>query len=143
MRAYQVGTNNGSVVGSKITDNTVNASRVAGSLHEHAAVQSGQRMADLRRQRRATNNQRFNDASMNSGKSPTGAYTVDTGAGPWTAVAGTSGGVAVVAWYDTDANSLKYAYNAGASVSGAGAFVGTLTLDTFCGGDFVDIVVDA
>jgi hypothetical protein len=58
-------------------------------------------------------------------------------------VAGTSTNVAVVAWYDTDTNSLKYAYNAGANVSGAGAFVGTLTLDTYCGGDFVDIAVDA
>ncbi|MCX7030357.1 MAG: hypothetical protein NTU62_09590, partial [Spirochaetes bacterium] len=34
-------------------------------------------------------------------------------------------------------------YNTAADVAGNGTFTGTTTLDTYCGGDFVDIAVDA
>lgn len=142
VRAYKVGTNNSSVAGSKITDNTVNGAAspdLYTNMPQYRADGGWPTYADAS----GTNNQRFNDSSMNSGKSPTGAYTIDTGAGPWTAVGGTSAGVALVAWYDTDANALKYAYNTAADVSGGGSFGGTRILDTYCGGDFVDIAVDS
>jgi len=137
VRAFDVGTNSGSVgSANKVTDTATN-------LYTDIAQQNqgGTWPAYTDNQ---TNNRRFGGGGTNAGISPPNAYVVDAaGAGPWTAVASTSGNVALVVWYDTDTNTLKYAYNAAADVAGAGTFVGTQLLDTFCGGDFVDIAVDA
>jgi len=141
VRAFNVGTDNvqvGVPTTQKITDNATNIVYTDIAQVNQNGTWPVYTNTDA-------NNLRFNKGTgTNSGQSPAGAYTVDaSGAGPWTAVAGTSGNVAVVVWYDTDTNALKFAYNAAANVSGAGAFVGTQTLDTYCGGDFVDMVVDA
>jgi hypothetical protein len=137
VRAFNVGTNSGSVGSTNKINNP--GTNVYTNIAQQNQSGGWPTYLDS-----ANDNGRFNTGSpgSNAGSSPPNAYTVDTGAGPWTAVAGTSGNVAVVAWYDTDTNSLKFAYNAAANVSGAGAFVGTQVLDTYCGGDFVDMVVD-
>jgi hypothetical protein len=139
VRAFDVGTDSG-LVGSanKVTDTATNLYTDIAQQNQNGTWPA---YTDV-----DTNNRRFLylGPGSNAGISPPNAYIVDAaGAGPWTAVASTSGNVALVVWYDTDTNALKYAYNASADVAGAGAFGGTQTLDTYCGGDFVDIAVDA
>jgi hypothetical protein len=144
VRAFNVGTNAASVgaPANKITDNTTNGAaspnlytnivqyRETGGLPTYADAYD------------AANNRRFGN-NNNSGQSPAGAYVVATGAGPWTAVAATSGGVALLVWYDTATNQLKYSYNTAPSVTAGGSWAAAQTLDSFCGGDFVDMAVDS
>ena len=134
-RAFNVGTDSGSVGSTNaITNNGTNI--VYTNIDQRNQNNTWPAYTD-----NGTNNRRFGSGSM-AGASPPNSYTIATGAGPWTAVAA-SGGVALVVWYDTAANQLKYAYNASADVAGSGTFGGTKTLDSFCGGDFVDMVVDS
>jgi len=136
VRAFNVGTNSGSVGSTnKVTDTATNLYTNIAQQNQNGTWPA---YTDVQ-----TNNRRFGGGGTNAGISPSNAYVVATGAGPWTAVAATSGGTALVVWYDTATNALKYAYNTTPSVSGAGSFIGTTTLDTFCGGDFVDMVVDS
>ncbi len=137
VRSFKVGTTSGSVgSANKITDTATNIYTNIAQVNQNLTWPA---YTDV-----ATNNRRFGGGGTNAGRSPVpAAYTVATGAGPWTAVAATSGGVALVAWYDTATNELKYAYNASADVAGSGSFGGTKVLDSFCGGDFVDMAVDA
>jgi hypothetical protein len=134
-RSFKVGTNQGSVGSSnKITDTATSVYTDIGQYNESGGWPTYTNNAG--------SNTRFG-SNNNSGKSPGGAYTIATGAGPWTAVAATSGGVALVVWYDTATNQLEYAYNTTPGVAGGGSFTGTRVLDSFCGGDFVDMAVDS
>jgi hypothetical protein len=143
-RAYKVGNDNGQVVGNAIFSGGsvlyTNIGQYAGSGAFPLYNGSGSTGSTTT----ATNSRFYNNLASNpAGRSPDGAYTLATGAGPWTAAAATSGGVMLVVWYDTGANQLKYAYNTTPSAAGAGSFTGTKVIDTFCGGDYVDMVVDA
>lgn len=136
VRAFKVGTDSG-LVGSAtpITNNGTNI------VYTNIAQQNQNGTWPVYTDD-GTNNTRLSGSS-NAGISPPNAYLFPIGAGPWTAVDATSGGVAVVVWYDSTNDQLKYAYNTAPDVAGGGTFTGTKVLDTFCGGDFVDVVVDA
>jgi hypothetical protein len=143
-RAYKVGNDNGQVVGNQINFGGSNLYTDIGQYNGDITVPVTPFPTYNGGGNGSDQNSRFynNTASNPAGRSPDGAYTLATGAGPWTAVAATSGGVMLVVWYDTGANQLKYAYNTTPGATGAGSFAGTKVLDTFCGGDYVDMVVD-
>jgi hypothetical protein len=141
-RSFRVGTDQ-AWVGSanRITDGTVGGSpstSVYTNLPQYNQNNTFPTYVDAS----GTNNTRFGQ-NNNSGKSPTGAYTVGTGTGNWTAVAATSGGVALVVYYDVAANQLKYVYHTSPDANGNGSFSSPIVLDGLCGGDFVDMVVDS
>ncbi len=64
--------------------------------------------------------------------------------GKYSAVGVTSGGVAVVAWYDSDSQSLLYSYNAAPTSTANAANWGTNTIaiDASFAGWYVDLAVD-
>jgi hypothetical protein len=75
----------------------------------------------------------------NSGNTP-GAQVIATGAGPYTAVAATSGGSALLVYYQTASNQLVYSYND--TPTNSGTWSTPYALASLVGGNYVKIKVD-
>jgi hypothetical protein len=89
-----------------------------------------------------TNNSRFTGTGAvnnNSGNTP-GAQVIATGAGPFTAVAATSGGSAILVYYQSAANKLVYSYND--TPANSATWSAPATLATLVGGNYVHLKVD-
>lgn len=138
-RYFRVGTNQNSVGGGAAGNaSRINDSGTALYVNNQDLVQRNQNNTWPTYTDVATNNTRIGQ-NNNSGNT-NAAQTIVTGAGEHVAVDGTSGGVAVIAYYRTSDNALVYQYNTAPTAS---TWSTPLVLDSNIGAEFIDLVVDA
>lgn len=138
-RYFRVGTDQTSVGGGTAGNATrINDSGTALYVNNQDLVQRNQNNTWPTYTDSATNNTRIGQ-NNNSGNT-NAAQTIVTGAGEHVAVDGTSGGVALIAYYRTSDNALVYQYNTAPTGS---TWSTPLVLDSNIGAEYIDLVVDS